>query len=152
MADPEATSTWYARPASGIDAGDRETFEVVQLAVDGEPRAIRRTARRGGQIYTASVGKDAVIAAKPITVSYTCRALIPKRGHLLHLDMGAPTCGVEIELDYTDTDTDYVNVLDFFVSSHKTRIEHAHRNCRNDQSLSSTTDGSSSAAASRSYL
>ncbi|WP_109528666.1 hypothetical protein [Nocardia aurea] len=128
MADSEATTPWYVRPASGIDAGDRETFELVQFVVDGDPRMVRRTARRGGQVYTASIGDEAVLTGKPVAVSYTCRALIPKHGHLLHLDMDAPTRNISVELDYTDTDLDYVNVLDFFVSSHKTRIEHTPTN------------------------
>ncbi|MFI2637133.1 hypothetical protein ACH5A2_43620, partial [Streptomyces collinus] len=38
--------------------------------------------------------------------------------------MEQPTRNVDIDLDYSDTDIDYINVLDFFVSSHKTRVEH----------------------------
>lgn len=75
-------------------------------------------------MYTVSVGKEVVALGKPITVAYTYRAVIPKHGHLLHFDMEAPTRNVSISLDYSDTDIDYINVLDFFVSSHKTRVEH----------------------------
>ncbi|MEV0707377.1 hypothetical protein [Nocardia aurea] len=140
MADPEATSTWYVRPASGIDAGDRATFEVVQFVVGGDPKTVRRTTSRGGQVYTASIGDEAVAIGKPVTVSYTSRALIPRHGHLLHLDMDAPTRNIAVELDYTDTDIDYVNVLDFFVSSHKTRIEHTPPNVP-ERSVSVAHDG-----------
>lgn len=123
-ADPEATSTWFIRSEHGIDAADRRSWELVQFSVDGDPRTIRRAERKAGQTYTVSVGKDLVVAGKPVTISYTYRALVPQHGHLLHLDMEAPTRNVSVQLDYSDTDIDYVNVLDFFVSSHKTRVEH----------------------------
>lgn len=71
-----------------------------------------------------SIGPEIVEAGTPITISYTYRALVPRHGHLLHLDMAAPTSNVAVQLDYSDTAIDYVNVLDFFVSSHKTRVEH----------------------------
>lgn len=124
MADPEATSTWFMRKESGIDAGSAEAFEIVQFTVDGEKRTVRRSARKQGQIYSASIGKEAVDAGVPVTVSYTQRVKLFKHGHLLHLDMEQPTRNVDIDLDYSDTDIDYINVLDFFVSSHKTRVEH----------------------------
>lgn len=123
-ADPEATSTWFIRSEHGIDGADRSSWELVQFSVDGDPRTIRRAERKAGQTYTVSVGKDLVAAGKPVTISYTYRALVPQHGHLLHLDMEAPTRNVSVQLDYSDTDIDYVNVLDFFVSSHKTRVEH----------------------------
>jgi hypothetical protein len=140
MADPEATSTWFMRKDSGIDAGSTEAFEIVQFTVDGEHRAIRRSARKQGQIYSASIGKDAVDAGVPITVSYTQRVKLFKHGHLLHLDMEQPTRNVDIDLDYSDTDIDYINVLDFFVSSHKTRVEHMPPNVP-ERSISVSHDG-----------
>lgn len=123
-ADPEATSTWFIREEHGIDAADKTSWELVQFSVDGDPQTIRRAERKGGQTYTVSIGAEAIAAGKPITVSYTYRALVPRGGHLLHLDMEAPTRNVAVQLDYSGTDVDYVNVLDFFVSSHKTRVEH----------------------------
>jgi hypothetical protein len=123
-ADPEATSTWFIRDEHGIDAADKESWELVQFSIDGDPRTIRRAERKGGQTYTVSVEPEVVAAGEPITISYTYRALVPQHGHLLHLDMEAPTRNVAVQLDYSDTDIAYVNVLDFFVSSHKTRVEH----------------------------
>lgn len=123
-ADPESTSTWFIREEHGLDAADRTSWELAQFSVDGEARTIRRAERRSGQMYTVSIGQDVVAAKQPVTVSYTYRALVPRRGHLLHLDMEAPTRNVAVQLDYSNTDIQYVNVLDFFVSSHKTRVEH----------------------------
>ncbi|UOT06764.1 hypothetical protein MPY17_13910 [Rhodococcus opacus] len=124
MNDSEGMSTWFVRPEGGIDAGSTDAFELVQFSVDGDQKTIRRSTRRHGQSYTAPIGLEHVTAGKPVAVAYTYRVLLRKEGHLLHLDMEQPTRNVDIDLDYSDTDIDYVNVLDFFVSSHKTRVEH----------------------------
>ncbi|KSU53325.1 MULTISPECIES: hypothetical protein [unclassified Gordonia (in: high G+C Gram-positive bacteria)] len=122
--DSEFTSAWFVRKENGVDASSRDAFELVQFAVDGEQRTIRRAQRKDGQLYTASVGREAVDAQRPVTISYTYRVRTPQRGHMIHFDMEQATRNVDIALDYSDTSIDYVNVLDFFVSSHKTRIEH----------------------------
>lgn len=122
--DPDSPSTWFVRPEAGIDAGSAESFELVQFSVDGQARSIRRSARKNGQTYSAAIGEDVVSAGKPVTISYTYRVLLNRDGHLLHLDMEAATRNVDIEFDYSETDISHVNVLDFFVSSRKTRVEH----------------------------
>lgn len=124
MADSDGQSVWFFRPEGGIDAGSMDAFELVQFSVDGDARSIRRAGRKHGQTYSASIGEEPVLAGKPVRVAYTYRVKILRRGHLIHLDMEAATRNVDIDLDYSDTDVDYVNVLDFFVSSRKTRVEH----------------------------
>lgn len=124
VSEPGAMSAWFFRPQGGIDAGSTEAFELAQLSVDGELRTIKRSTRRRGQMFTAAIGKDLVDAGQPVAIAYTYRVMLFQHGHLLHLDMEQPTRNVDIELDYGDTNIDYVNVLDFFVSSHKTTIEH----------------------------
>ncbi len=120
--DPAATSAWYMRPKAGIDAGSREAFELVQFSVDGEDRPVRRAVRKDGQLYTVDLGQEAVRAGKPVSVSYTYRTLASRHGHLLHVDVEQPTRGFSVELDYSDTDISYVNLLDFIASSRSTRV------------------------------
>ncbi|MBB4853388.1 hypothetical protein HNP40_000754 [Mycobacteroides chelonae] len=124
MADPDGQSIWFFRPEGHIDAGSPEAFELVQFSVNGEPKPIRRSSRKHGQTYIAAIGEEHLSAGKPMQVSYTYRVLLNRDGHLLHLDMEAATRNITIDLDYSQTDIDYINVLDFFVSSHKTRIQH----------------------------
>jgi hypothetical protein len=120
--DPAATSAWYMRPKAGIDAGSREAFELVHFSVDGDSRPIRRAVRKDGQLYTVNLGEEAVRAAKPVSVSYTYRTLASRHGHLLHVDVEQPTRGFSVELDYSDTDISYINLLDFIASSKSTRV------------------------------
>lgn len=120
--DPAATSAWYIRPTSGIEAGARESFELVQFSVDGEARPVRRSARKDGQVYSVNIGKDTVEAGQPVDISYTYRTLTSQRGHLLHFDIEQPTRGIDIELDYSDCGIGQISVLDFFASSKHTQI------------------------------
>lgn len=55
-------------------------------------------------------------------MSYTYRTVTSINGHLLQLRIDQPTNGLEIDLDYTDCNIDYVNVLDFMASSRPAQI------------------------------
>ncbi|TFV62044.1 hypothetical protein E4P41_08570 [Geodermatophilus sp. DF01-2] len=119
--DP-TTSVWYVNPRHGIKPGSREAFELVQFAVDGDERPIRRTERQDGQTYSVNIGREVIEAGQPVTIAYTYQTVVPVRGHLLHLDLEQPTKGVDIALDYSDCGIEYVNVVDFIASSERTRV------------------------------
>lgn len=119
--DPN-TSVWFANPRHGIKAGSREAFELVQFAVEGQERPIRRTERSDGQTYSVDLGKEVLASEDLVTVAYTYRTVVPVRGHLLYLELEQPTKGVDIELDYSDCGIEYVNVVDFIASSERTRV------------------------------
>jgi hypothetical protein len=116
------TSAWYIKPQPGVDAGSKDAFELVEFTVDGEPRAIRRSAKQGSQTYSVNLGRDTIEAAQPVTVAYTYRTITPVNGHLLQLRVDEPTKGLSVELDYTDCGLSYVSVLDFIASSQKATI------------------------------
>ncbi|SDN38619.1 hypothetical protein [Geodermatophilus sp. DSM 45219] len=122
LAQDPTTSVWYVNPVHGIKPGSREAFELVQFAVEGTELPIRRSERSDGQTYSVNIGQEVVAEAKPVTIAYTYRTVVPVRGHLLHLDLEQPTKGVDIELDYSDCGIDYVNVVDFIASSERTRV------------------------------
>ncbi|PZR99101.1 MAG: hypothetical protein DLM67_04530 [Candidatus Nephthysia bennettiae] len=69
--DTVATSAWYIGPRTGLDAGAKESFELVEFIVDGEQRTIRRSSKQGSQAYSVNLGQEAMEAAEPITVAYT---------------------------------------------------------------------------------
>lgn len=119
--DP-TTSVWYVNPRHGAEAKSKAAFELVQFALEGQELPIRRTERSDGQTYSVNVGKEVMDEAKPVTISYTYRTVVPVRGHLLHLDLEQPTKGVGIDLDYSDCGIEYVNVVDFIASSEQTRV------------------------------
>jgi hypothetical protein len=115
--DTVATSAWYVGPRTGLDAAARNTFDLVEFTIDGEARPIRRSSKEGSQTYTVNLGHEAMEARTPIAVAYTYRTLVSRSGHLLQLRIDQPTRGLSIELDYSDTDIEFVNVLDFIASS-----------------------------------
>jgi hypothetical protein len=120
--DTMASSAWYVGARTQLDAGDKQTFELVEFTVDGTPRPIRRTAKQGSQTYTVNLGQEAMQSDKPVTVVYTYRTLTSVNDHLLQLRVDQPTKGLSVDLDYGDTDIKFVNVLDFIASSERTRI------------------------------
>jgi hypothetical protein len=120
--DTAATSAWFVNPRSGLDADNKDTFELVEFTVDGEPRPIRRSAKETSQMYSVSLGQEAMHATDPITVAYTYRTLLAADGHLLQLRVDQPTRGLSVALDFSDTPITDVNVLDYISSSERTRI------------------------------
>lgn len=44
--DIPATSTWFMTPRPGMDSSQRESYELLELTVNGETQSIRRTARK----------------------------------------------------------------------------------------------------------
>lgn len=122
--DTVATSAWFLPPQAGVDAGARESFELVDFSVNGEHRTIRRAAKAGSQTYTVNLGKEAMEAGEPVTVAYTYRTITAVRGHLLQLRVDQPTHGLSVELDYTGCGIANVRALDFIASSTPTRVSY----------------------------
>ena len=119
--DTTATSAWYLGPRTGLDAGAKESFELVEFTVDGQPRPIRHTAKQGSQTSSVNLGHEAM-QGEAVTVAYTYRTLVSVDGHLLQLRVDQPTKGLTVELDYGDCGIEYVSVLDFIASSQRTRV------------------------------
>jgi len=122
VSDVPATSTWFMTPRPGFDATKREAFELLELSVNGEPRAVRRTVHKSGQIYSATIGDDVVKEAKPVRVRHIYKTITPKSGHRLFVEVSQPTRGLSLEFDYSDTDISHLSVSDLVTSSHKTQI------------------------------
>ncbi|TLG09447.1 hypothetical protein FEK35_15080 [Nocardia cyriacigeorgica] len=120
--DPASTFAWYYRPGNGVDAGTKDAFELVQFTVDGEERPIRRTARKGAQTYHVTLGIPEHERDREHTIAYTYRLMPADHNRLLHFGVDQPTRGVDIELDYSDTDITHVNMIDFIPSSQKSVV------------------------------
>ncbi|MFG2377601.1 hypothetical protein ACGFY9_39850 [Streptomyces sp. NPDC048504] len=122
LRDQTVASAWFFDETNGLNAGNKEAFELLQLSLDGRSQKIRRTERKGAQFYTVNLGTTATTGDE-VTVSYTYRALVQRHGHLLYLDLPRPTKGIHVQLAYEGTGTHYVNVLDYFSSPSASRIE-----------------------------
>jgi hypothetical protein len=117
------TSAWYLRPETGVDPSTREAFELLRFTVDGQERPIRRAVRKGGQMYTASIGTEAVTAGKPVTISCTYRTITGQADHLLFFDIEQPTRGLRVEMDYGGCAIASMAALDLVPTIRPTRID-----------------------------
>jgi hypothetical protein len=120
LRDPTTVSVWYFGHPTGIEAASRDAFELVQCAVNGTDRPIRRTQRKGSQLYTATIPETT--DDEEITISCTYRVLVQRHGHLLYLDIPRPTKGLQVQLWYGDCGIRRVNTLDFIASAQEPRI------------------------------
>jgi hypothetical protein len=122
MADVPSTHTWFMTPRPGFQARERENFELLRFAVDGEERSIRRSERRTGQTYSATIGEDVVRAGMPVRFSYLLRTVTPQSGHRLFFELAQPTRGFKLSLDYSATDISHMSVTDLVATTQKARI------------------------------
>lgn len=121
LRDQATTSAWYFDPSASVDAASQDAFELVQLSVDGKDRAIRRTQRKGAQVYTASLGA-AAMGGEPVIIAYTYRVLVQRHGHVLYLDLPGLAKGLKVKFSYGDAGIRRVTTLDFIASSEPTRV------------------------------
>jgi hypothetical protein len=122
LRDHATTSAWYFDRSAPVDAASRDAYELVRVTVNGKPLTIRRTERKGAQLYSTTLG-PALMNGEPVTVAYTYRVLVQRHGHLLYLDLNRPTKGLRVQFNYGDAGIRRVNTLDFFASSQSARVE-----------------------------
>jgi len=120
--DSAANFVWFTNPSSGVDAGSTEAFELVQFSVDGTERPIRRSARKGGQLYSVTLGVPESERERPVTLAFTYRLMPPAHSRWLSIDIDQPTRGLDVELDYSDTSIEQISMLDFIASSQKSVV------------------------------
>ncbi|MFC5290936.1 hypothetical protein ACFPM7_28130 [Actinokineospora guangxiensis] len=122
--DPTVAGQWYFEEVRGLDTSSPDAFSLVQLAVDGKDRPIRRTTRKGAQYYSADLGQAAT-AGGEVHITYTYRAVVQQRGNLLYLDIPRPTNGLRVQFNYQGTGIQFVNVLDANPSNQRPVILHS---------------------------
>ncbi|WP_117210584.1 hypothetical protein [Allorhizocola rhizosphaerae] len=121
LQDPTSTTTWYFAPSSQLDAASPEVFELLHFSVDGHEQRIRRTSRKGAQVYTVQAGPE-LEAKNRHKVSYAFRVLVRREGRLLHLDIGRPTRGLNLQLSYGGCGIQAVKVVDHIASATRPQI------------------------------
>ncbi|MCW2784004.1 MAG: hypothetical protein JWP74_521 [Marmoricola sp.] len=122
VSDVPATLTWLMTDRDGLDAREQKNYELLAFSVDGEERSIRRAKRASGQVYSASIGEEAVREAKPVRIRQLYRVVTPQSGHRLYFEVGQPTRGFSLEVDYTDTDIAHMSVTELVSSSHPSQV------------------------------
>ena len=100
--DIPATSTWFMAPRPGMDARSQESYELLELTVDGRPQPIRRTVQETGQTYRVQLD-NAAQSGKPVRIRQLLRVVTPSWGHRLFVELPQPARGLSLRVDYTNT-------------------------------------------------
>lgn len=122
IADVPSTLAWFMPDRPGLIASSRDCFELLEFRLNGALRPVRRTERKTGQTYTATVGDDVVKAGKPVRVSYLYKVAADATLHRLFFEVNQPTRGLSMKLDYTDTDIARMSVTDLVTSAVPTQV------------------------------
>ena len=109
--DIPATSAWFMAPRPGMDARSQESYELLELTVDGRPQPIRRTVQATGQTYRVRLD-DVAQSGKPVRIRQIFRTSTPAWGHRLFFELPQPARNMSLAVDYTNTSIADVRVSD----------------------------------------
>lgn len=112
LAESPATVPWFMTPRDGMDATKQECFELLAFTVDGKPQPIRRSVRKTGQTYTATIDDEFMQPGKAVRMKHIYRVVTPQWGHRLFVQLPYPTRGFSLAVDYTDAPVASMSVTD----------------------------------------
>ena len=113
VAERGETSVWFRRPVPGLEVTDPAVFALEQFTINGKAIPFTRQADDVSQVYTVDLGEQVVRDEEPVVVSFAFRTLVPRDGHVVHIDIDRPTKGLEVELTYDATAIRRVRLMDF---------------------------------------
>jgi len=119
--DVPTTSTWFMAPRPGMDARSQESYELLELTVDGRPQPIRRTVQATGQTYRVQLDKAAQ-SGKPVRIRQLLRVVTPSWGHRLFVELPQPARGLSLRVDYTDTAIAEMMITDTVAATQVARV------------------------------
>ena len=121
LLDIPATSPWLMKPRPGMNAASKESYELLELTVDGRPQSIRRTARKTGQTYSVQLD-TAARSGEPVRIRQVFRTITPTWGHRVFFELPQPARNMSLTLDYTDTRIVDMRVSDTVAMSRSSQI------------------------------
>lgn len=113
VAERGEASVWFRRPVPGLEVTDPAAFALEQFTINGEAIPFTRQADDVSQVYIVDLGEQVVRDEKPVVVSFAFRTLVPRDGHVVHIDIDRPTKGLEVELTYDAAAIRRVRLMDF---------------------------------------
>ena len=119
--DIPATSTWFMAPRPGMDARSQESYELLELTVDGRPQPTRRTVHATGQTYRVRLD-DAAQSGMPVRIRQLLRVVTPSWGHRLFVELPQPARGLSLRVDYTDTSIAEMMITDTVAATQVARV------------------------------
>ena len=109
--DIPTTSTWFMAPRPGMDARSQESYELLELTVDGRPQPIHRTVQEAGQTYRVQLD-DAAQSGESVRIRQMFRTSTPAWGHRLFFELPQPARNMSLAVDYTNTPIADIRVSD----------------------------------------
>ena len=113
VAERGETSVWFKPSGTGLEVTDPAVFALEQFIIDGKVIPFTRQADDVSQVYIVDLGEQVVRDEKPVVVSFAFRTLVPRDGHVVHIDIDRPTKGLEVELTYDAAAIRRVRLMDF---------------------------------------
>ena len=113
VAERGETSVWYRRPVPGLAVSDPDVFALEQFTVNGTTVPFTRQVEEAGQIYVVDLGTEVIADGKPVVIAFRFRSLVPRNGHVFHLNIDRPTKGLDVELSYDADTIERVRLMDF---------------------------------------
>ena len=121
LLDVPATSPWLMQNRPGVDASSRESYELLELTVDGRPQTIRRSSRKTGQTYSVHLDA-AACSGEPVRIRQVFRTLTPAWGHRIFFELPQPARNMSLNLDYSNTEIADMRVSDTIGSARSTQV------------------------------
>ncbi|SDM77140.1 hypothetical protein [Actinomyces ruminicola] len=121
LLDRPATSPWLMQNRPGVDASSRDSYEFLELTVDGRPQSIRRSSRKTGQTYSVRLDA-AACSGEPVRIRQVFRVVTPTWGHRLYFELSQPCRGLSLDIDYTNTDIAHLTLSDTVATSRSVQI------------------------------
>ena len=121
--DIPTTSTWFMAPRPGMDARSQESYELLELTVDGRPQPIRRTVQATGQTYRVQLD-DAAQSGEPVRIRQIFRTNTPAWGHRLFFELPQPARNMSLSVDYTNTSIADIRVSDTVATFQPSQLVH----------------------------
>ena len=113
VAERGETSVWYRRPIPGLAVNDPEVFALEQFTINGRPIDFTRQADDVSQVYTVDLGQNTIDQGQSAVVAFNFRTLVPRDGHVVHINIDRPTKGLDVELTYDSSSVKRVRLMDF---------------------------------------
>ena len=108
-------------PRPGMDARSQESYELLELTVDGRPQPIRRTVQATGQTYHVPLD-NAAQSGRPVRIRQLLRVVTPSWGHRLFVELPQPARGLSLRVDYTDTAIAEMMITDTVAATQVARV------------------------------
>jgi hypothetical protein len=118
----EYEGIWVSPPSEALQASGLTIFELLAISVDEIELDLVSQQQDERLEVICEHPSLATKKDQNVTVRYRYKTTAEQIGHVIHTTVNYPTYDVTIEFDFGDSSIDYVDVVDYFVSSRNPSI------------------------------